>query len=114
MIKAVFFDWFNTLACYEPPREELYSRALSEFGIEVSAKELAPGFLTADKYFLEENARSLVEQRNPREQAEVYMCYQSMLLTGAGVKTGQDLLFKIMKLSWAGLSWDKLEIPAIL
>ena len=22
MIKAVFFDWFNTLACYQPPRED--------------------------------------------------------------------------------------------
>ena len=97
MIKAIFFDWFNTLAYYEPPRETLYSQALREFGVEISAKELMPTVLAADKYFFEENARSPVAQRNPKEQAEVYMCYQNIVLTEAGVKADQELLFKIMK-----------------
>ena len=48
MIKAVFFDWLNTLVRYEPPREELNSRALDEFGIEVTVKELMLGFLAAN------------------------------------------------------------------
>ena len=55
MIKAVFFDWFNTLAYYEPPREELQSQALHEFGIEVLPSELLPSILAADKYFFDEN-----------------------------------------------------------
>lgn len=33
MIKAVFFDWFHTLARFEPPREELHRRAYQEVGI---------------------------------------------------------------------------------
>ena len=37
MIEAVFFDWFNTLAKYSPPREELQSRLLGEFGINVGS-----------------------------------------------------------------------------
>ena len=97
MLKAVFFDWFNTLARYEPPREELYRQALQEFGIEMSAKELMPGVLAADSYYFTENTRSPVERRNPKEQVEVYLGYQNVVLTEAGVKADQELLFKIMK-----------------
>jgi len=97
MIKAAFFDWFNTLACYEPPREELQSQALQELGIEVSPQKILPGMLAADTYFYEENAKSPVEKRNPKEQAEVYAHYQNIILTEANVRADQELLLKIMK-----------------
>ncbi len=97
MIKAVFLDWFNTLARYEPRREELQSQALQEFRIEVSPEKILPGLLTADRYFFEENANSPVEKRDPRDRAEVYAHYRNTILTEAGVKVDQELLFKIMK-----------------
>lgn len=97
MIKAIFFDWFDTLARFEPPREELQSRALRDFGIEITAGALASPVLTADKYFFEETARSPVGRRNPTEQAEVYMRYQNIVLTEAGVEADQELVFKLLK-----------------
>jgi len=97
MAKAIFFDWFNTLALYQPPREELHSQALREFGIEVSPKKILPGVLAADTYFFEENALSPVEKRDPKERAKVYAHYQNIILTEAGVKADQELLVKIMK-----------------
>jgi len=97
VIKAVFFDWFNTLARYEPPREELHSQSLREFGIEVSPEEIRPGLMAADNYFFEENANSPIEKREPRERAEVYMRYENMILIKAGVEAGQELLPKIMQ-----------------
>ena len=97
MIKAVFFDWFNTLARYEPPREKLHGQALREFGIELSPEKILPGLLAADRYFFEENASSPVERREPKKRAEVYMRYYNMMLTRAGVKADQELLVKIMK-----------------
>jgi len=97
MIKAIFFDWLDTLARYEPPREKLFSQALRESGIEISPKELMPGFLAADKYYLEENARLSIAQRSPREQAGVFMRYQNTVLTKAGVKVDQQMLLQIMK-----------------
>lgn len=97
VVKAIFFDWFDTLARYEPSREELYSQALREFGIEVSAKELTSAVSAADKHFFEENARSPVERRNPKEQAEIYMRYQNTVLTEAKIKADQELLFKLLK-----------------
>ncbi len=97
MIKAVFFDWFDTLAHYEPPRQELYSEALREFGVEISPRELTLGIMAADKHFLDENMRSPVERRTPQEQGEVYMRYQSMVLTKSGIQTDRDLLLKLMR-----------------
>jgi len=95
VIKAIFFDWFNTLARYKPPREELHSQALREFGIEVSPEKILPGVLTADMYFFGENANSPVEKRDRKERAEVYTRYQKIILSEAGVKADQKLLAKV-------------------
>lgn len=97
MIKAIFLDWFNTLACYEPPHYELHSRACQHFGIEVSPEEIMKSVLLADKYYFEENALSPVEKRNPEEKAKVYYRYQEIVLTEAGVNAPKELLLKIMK-----------------
>ena len=71
MIKAVFFDWFNTLAHFAPPRHELYIQAFRQFGIELPTKPVICGILTADRYYFEENARFPVGKRSPKEQLEV-------------------------------------------
>ena len=55
MIKAVFFDWFNTLARYEPPREELQAQAMQEFGIHISPQKVFHSLLVADQALYEEN-----------------------------------------------------------
>lgn len=99
MIKAVFFDWFNTLALYHPPREELQSQALREVGINISPQKIIPGLLMADKGYFEENAISPIRQRSPEEQAKIYARYQQTILTEAGVNISNDpdILGKIMK-----------------
>ncbi len=97
MIKAVFFDWFNTLARFDPPREELHSQVFHEFGIEVSPKELLPGLLVADKNWFEENARAKVEKRSPEEQAELGIRYEKDVLTEAGVSAPKETLIKVLK-----------------
>lgn len=97
MIKAVFFDWFDTLAHYEPPRQELYSQTLREFGIQISPRELTPGIAAADKYFLDESMRSPIEKRSPQEQGEVYLRYQGIVLAKSGIQTERELLVKLLK-----------------
>ncbi|MFH0768709.1 MAG: HAD family hydrolase [Chloroflexota bacterium] len=99
MIKAVFFDWFNTLAHYEPSREELQSQVLQEFGIHISPQQVARGILTADRNYFEENAASPVRKRSPEEQAKIYVRYQQIILTESGVDIPRepDILLKIMK-----------------
>ena len=97
MIKAIFFDWFNTLACYEPPREELHSYLLREFGIEISPSDLMPGILAADKYFFTEGARSPVSKRNPEEQAKLYTHYAHIMLSEVGIEADNELVLQIIK-----------------
>jgi len=99
MTKAIFFDWFNTLACFEPSREELYNRAFQQCGIELSPKEIMRGILTADRYYFEENAKWPVEKRSPEEKAEVYSLYPKAILTEAGIKVAQELPLKIVKIA---------------
>ncbi len=71
MIKAIFFDWFYTLARFEPPRHQLYGQAFREFGVELSPEKVMHGILTADQYFFEENAKTPVTERSPEEQTRV-------------------------------------------
>ena len=97
MIKTIFFDWFNTLARYEPPREKLHSLALKECGIVRTPEEMLPGVMAADVYFFEEQANSPVSKRGPREQAEVWTRYQQIVLDSAGIRADRELLTKVMK-----------------
>ena len=97
MIKAVFFDWFNTLAHFDPPREVLYSQAFEQFGIELSPKETIRGILTADRHYFEENAKSPVRERNPQEQLEVYIHYPKTILAQAGIEVAEEVPIKIIQ-----------------
>lgn len=97
MVKAVFFDWFNTLARFEPTRQELYSQAFRQFGIELSPRDVICGILTADRYYFEENDKSPVGKRSSQEQMEVYAHYPKAILDEAGVNAPQELPLKIIQ-----------------
>ena len=97
VIRAVFFDWFHTLARFEPPRHQLYSQTFREFGIELPPEKVMRGILLADQYFFKENAKSPVSERNPEEQARVYLHYPNTILAEAGAKAPTELPLKILK-----------------
>ena len=96
MIKAIFFDWFNTLAHYYPPREELESQALKELGFAVSPKALSPGVYLADKYLYEENGRIPIRQRNREEQNKLYTRFHRIILKEAGITADDDIVAKLL------------------
>ncbi len=96
MIKAIFFDWFNTLARVEPPREELHSQAYREFGIELAPEELIKGLLIADKDWFEENAKSKIEERSPQEQLELGIRYEETVSAGTGIKVPKETIPKVL------------------
>jgi putative hydrolase of the HAD superfamily len=50
MIKAVFFDLYQTLVRYEPPREEIEAKVLKNFGIEVTPEALVRPIIVADEF----------------------------------------------------------------
>jgi putative hydrolase of the HAD superfamily len=91
LLKAVFFDWFNTLADYYPPREELQSQAIGEFGFSVSTEQVKPALLDADKIVFDENARYPMRLRSKKEQTEVYIRYETLLLKNIGIDLSDDI-----------------------
>jgi len=97
MTKAIFFDWFYTLARFEPPRYRLYGQVLQEFGIELSPEKILHGILIADQYFFEENARLPVSERSPEEQVAVFIRYPQCVLAEAGIKASRELYLKVFK-----------------
>ncbi|MFC1871647.1 HAD family hydrolase [Chloroflexota bacterium] len=96
MIRAVFFDWFNTLAHYDPPRYQLHHQACQESGIEVLPEVVRRGVLAGDRYFFDENIKSPVEARNTEEKTGVYVRYQEILFAEAGVSVDRETLLKVM------------------
>lgn len=90
MIKAVFFDWSNTLARYAPSREELQSQALAELGFSFSPQQLTPALARADRFLFEETAASPVRLRSREEQEKVYTRYQQIVLSEIGAPIAKD------------------------
>ena len=95
MIRAVFFDWFNTLAHNDPPRYQLHVQACHELGINVSPEAVKRGISVADRYFFEENTRSPVEKRSPEEKGRVYAHYQDILMGEARVSATKEQMRQI-------------------
>ncbi|MFP3975556.1 MAG: HAD family hydrolase [Chloroflexota bacterium] len=92
MIRAVFFDLYNTLVRYEPPREELLARTLAEFGIKSRPEEFARPFLVADEFMHQEQAKSPLSKRSRQEKMDLYARHQEIVLEEAGIETTQELI----------------------
>ena len=92
MIKAVFFDLYQTLVGYTPPREEWESQMLDGMGIKAPPKVFARAFITADEYFYTENAIKPMGKRQPEDVAAVYFKHQSIVLKEGGITPTPDLV----------------------
>ncbi len=95
MIKAVFFDLYNTIARFYPPKEELQQTACREFGIEVAPEKLLRGYVMADNFMAQEDARTPIAKRSREEQWEFFAEYERLILQGAGMKATPDLARKV-------------------
>jgi putative hydrolase of the HAD superfamily len=96
MIKAVFFDLYQTLVCYEPPREEVQARVLRELGIEVAPEALLYPIVAADEFIYQEHARLPIRKRNDEEKKALWGQYQAIVLKEAGIEPGKELIRGIL------------------
>ena len=97
MIKAVFFDFYNTLVGYDPPREETEARVLGELGIEVSPQALLRPLMAADDFFSREHARRSLGKRSQEETITLYGQYQGVVLREAGLEASEEIIKGILK-----------------
>ena len=96
VIKIVFFDLFQTLVNYEPPREELQARALADFGIKVAPETLLWPLAVADEYIYQEMARSSLSRRSKEAQMAVCVGYESRLLAEAGIEVDKPVILGLL------------------
>jgi putative hydrolase of the HAD superfamily len=95
MIKAIFFDFYNTLVSFDPTREELQTTACLEFGIEVDRKAIPRGYWFADDFMSRENARSAIHKRSPSDEMAFWSDYESIILNKAGADVSKELALRI-------------------
>lgn len=96
IIKAVYFDLHNTLAYYEPSREEVYAKVCREFGIEVTPLALYKPLLDADAFWREENSRFPIGKRSKMDQMAAYIEYASRMFRSAGLELDPKLVPQIL------------------
>ncbi len=96
MIKAVFFDLYQTLLRYEPPREEAFAEVLGGFGISISPDSLRLPIATADEFFYKEHARFSMSKRTEEERRAIWAQYQEMVLREAGLTPTRELIAKVL------------------
>ncbi len=80
-IRAVFFDWMNTLVRMEPNRHVLSAEVCQEFGVNLSERDALRGIYAAEEEML--GGRPL--EWSPEENQEVYLRYNHRVLAEAGI-----------------------------
>ena len=99
MIKAISFDFYNTLVEFWPPLNEIQQAACLELGINVSKSGIDQGYSVADVYFNRENANSPIALKSEEERLEFFSKYEQMILENAGVSVSLDLARQIWKMA---------------
>ena len=83
MIKAVFFDFFNTLVYFDPPREKHYADTAAEFGVRITPAAVAAALPEADAWWRSENSRSTIKDREQEAKFDAYRGYGLRILRDA-------------------------------
>ena len=97
MLKAVFFDLYNTLARFDPLREDLQQQVCSEYSIQVDKAGIISGYVEADDYMARENAKFHLAKRTEQEQWDFFAEYERLILRGAGVEVPLQLAGEIFQ-----------------
>ena len=97
-IRAVFFDFFNTLGRFDPPREQIQAAACAAFGIDVTPEGVTRGYAVADAFMARETARLPLWSRSEAARDEFFAEYERLLLEGAGVDVSSDLALRVFAL----------------
>jgi putative hydrolase of the HAD superfamily len=96
VIKAVFFDLYQTLVRYEPPREELESKILKSYEIEVVPEALVHPIVIADEFIYNEIARQPLNARSDEEKLALYAKHQAIVLHEVGIEGNQKLIMSLL------------------
>ena len=99
MIKAVSFDFYNTLVRFWPPLEEIQQAACHELGLTVREDAITRGYAVADVLFNRENEDRPLSDRSDEDRLEFFGRYEQLILETAGVSVSLDLAKRVWKMA---------------
>ena len=99
MIKAVSFDFYNTLVQFWPPLEEIQQAACHELGLTVQGEAITRGYAVADVLFNRENEDHPLSNRSEEERLEFFGRYEQLILETAGISVSIDLAQRVWKMA---------------
>jgi FMN phosphatase YigB (HAD superfamily) len=110
MIKAVFFDFYNTLASFAPSREELQQQVLHEFDLDAPLPLLGLGYPAADQLWAAEQGHWPLNQRTEGERERVYIAYEQRVLQHVGLEiTDEQALAIFHRLLEVSGRWTRYD-----
>jgi putative hydrolase of the HAD superfamily len=99
MIKAVFFDFYNTLVRFWPPLDEIQQASCQELGLRVSKEGINRGYAVADVLFNQENARRPLASRTEAERLDFFAGYEQLILENAGLSVSRGLARQVWQIA---------------
>ncbi|MDA1257017.1 MAG: HAD family hydrolase [Chloroflexi bacterium] len=99
-IRAVFFDLYDTLIGFDPPREVVQKRAFEPFGFEADKSGIDTGYALADALMAEQTAQAPLSALSSAAQLAFFARYEQLVLRGAGHE---------VDLETAGLVWQSVR-----
>ncbi len=95
-VRAVFFDLFNTLVRFWPPRDQVQAEACKDFGITVAPAGIDRGYALADALMAQQNASATPLRTLTPEQTQAFFArYEQLILHGAGAEVDLALAERI-------------------
>ena len=99
MIKAVFFDLYNTLVGFWPPLDEIQQASCRELGLGVTKQGIRKGYAQADAFMSVENAKQPLADRPPDDRDSFFAEYERLILKGAGLDVSLRLAEEVWQVA---------------
>ena len=96
MVKAVFFDFYNTLVRFWPPLDEIQQASCRELGLNVTKEGIRKGYMLADEYMSTENSKVPLAKRTVEERGRFFAEYERLIIKGTGV----DVTLRLAEQVW--------------
>ena len=95
MIRAVFFDFYDTLVEWVPTGEAIQAAASAEEGVVVSKEAVARAYSTANAFMTHKNARQPIVRRSEAQRQAFFAAYEQRLLEAAGATVDEDTALRV-------------------
>ena len=99
IIKAVFFDFYNTLVRFWPPLDEIQRASCRELGLDVTKPGIRQGYAIADEFMSDENAQRPLADRSHEQRDQFFVEYERLILKGAGLDVSPRLAGQVWQIA---------------